>query len=750
MNKYALHFAMTAMLCACGWICANASEVTADTEPATSTSAAGPEESQLGEILVTAQRKSERLRDVPISVTAVTGEQLAQDGITDTRGLEQVAPGLNFTSQGAWAEPNIRGVSTGNSGPGEESPIAIYVDGVYQVSQVASLFDLPDIAQIEVLKGPQGTLFGRNAEGGAIQIRTKDPTFTPTGDLTASYGYYTGNGGSHSSPEYKTQVFVGGPVISDTVAASFSSYTRSTDGYLNNIDSDTRDGSINTQVFRSKLLVVPFDSAKLLFAGWYSENRDNADAAATAPNGASILAATNPTTGLPNYPGAIVATEPWTTAHTFPEYIHTRTWGASAKADFEFEPGTLTSLTAYNYAQNDVRVSVEGGYLPPGAVRTGCYELFACIDYDATQPAESASQELTWVSHIKGPFSYVAGLFAFRSDEHQTGYINQDVLPTAYHNDNRVVDKTYAGFAELNYAATDALTFIAGGRYSHEEKIGSYAAVYDQGYVATSSPNWNSFTPRASVKYALDATSNVYFTFSEGFKSGVINLSPPFDVVAPEKLKAYEFGYKADFDRYSIEASTFYYDYRDIQVQTWDKTFGVTTNAAVARVFGLDIDNRVRPISNLELRLAASYLPIAKYISYPSISYYTYPIGPFGFTTATGSASGNRLLKTPDLTATVAATYSMSYSWGTLAANASVYYTDSFFWELGYRVRTPAHQITNAQLAATPRGTNLKLALFVKNLTNAAYVQGVVEGGTTDTSTYGPPREIGVSAEYSF
>jgi iron complex outermembrane receptor protein len=739
MSKSLMHVAV------CGALLAAGSAQAADADQ--TQASAGMEE-----VLVTAQRKVEKLVDVPLTVTALSGNQLAIEKIQDTRSLAYVTPGLTFSSQGAWAEPNLRGISTGNSGPGQESPVAIYVDGVYQVSQVASIFDLPDVSQIEVSKGPQGTLFGRNAEGGAIQIHTKDPSLNAfTGNVGATFGYFTGSGTSRTSPEYRADGFLSAP-FNSKVAGSVSFYARKIDGYLDNVDTGKKDGRVEGEGARAKLLIEPNDDIKILAAGWYSHTDDQRATAPNAFDGVSVLTAIDPNTGMLAWPGAgPLASRPWQTAYTFPQFVRTTNWGLSLKLEAQVGPGTLTSLTAYQNTHNNARVAGEAAALPPGATRTACFSSFSCIDYQALQPAKSISEEITYVTKLDGPLNFTGGAFFFRSDENQEGYVNQDVLPNFFHTDNRVISRSYAGFIEANYKPIDKLSLILGGRFTHEEKDGSFAPVFPGPHSPTNSGDWNSFTPRASIIYAVAPSSNVYFTFSEGFKSGVLNLTAPFDLVSPEKLYAYEVGFKTSQGRYTLEASAFHYDYRNVQVQIFNRTSGVTTNAAAATIDGLDVDARALVTPELQLRASASYLPHAKYDKYQNVLFHQAPALPAGLPLMVGDASGQRILKTPKLTATFSATYTKDLAWGTLAGNAVVYHSDSYFWEPGFRIKTKAYETVNASVSFTPRNSNFDISLWVKNLTNDASIQSYLDGGVADNATmYNPPREVGVTVQYAF
>src|SRR6218665_1251336 len=183
------------------------------------------------DIVVTAQKRAERLQDVPISLSVQSAERLAEAGVTSTADLSKVVPGLIFAQNEVFSQPAIRGITTNIAVPGAESPVAIYLDGIYISGQTGSFFDLPDVERIEVLKGPQGTLFGRNATGGAIQIITRKPTFETAGSFNVSYGQFTGAGSSRSGGEVQAKGFISTPLTS-TLAASLSGYYRTNDGYL--------------------------------------------------------------------------------------------------------------------------------------------------------------------------------------------------------------------------------------------------------------------------------------------------------------------------------------------------------------------------------------------------------------------------------------------------------------------------------------------------------------------------------------
>src|ERR1700722_8405436 len=290
----------------------------------------------LDEVVVTAQKRTERLQDVPISIAALSEADLSRSNVTTTSDLPSVVSGLVWSNQGAWVQPNLRGVYTTVAAVGAQAPIAIYLDGVYQPMQAGTITDLADVSRIEGLKGPQGTLFGRNATGGAISIYTLDPSFTTTAKVSASGGAY-GGGSSQTSGHYNVNGFVSGPLIDNTLAASVSAYYDHTDGYLTDDVNGERVGAIDSEVIRGKLLWKISDSADIKTTLYYMHRTDETAEAGFPAGGTSAAAA---------YPDAILPTKPWHITFDGPTpEADTDSRGGSIKGTFELEGGTLTSIT---------------------------------------------------------------------------------------------------------------------------------------------------------------------------------------------------------------------------------------------------------------------------------------------------------------------------------------------------------------------------------------------------------------------
>lgn len=725
----------------------------------TEASPAAPTPVAIDDIVVTAQRRSQRLQDVPATLVVKTGSDLMKSGITSTQDLARIVPGLVFTFTGSWAQPNMRGVSTTVTGPGSDNPVAIYLDGVYQGNQVGSAFELPDVDRIEVLKGPQGTLFGRNATGGAIQIFTKKPSFTWTGDLSASAGFHDGADSSRSAYTDSFKGYVSGP-LTDKLAFSLTGLYSHDDGYLDDIVADKHFGAMTNELVRAKLLWNVNDRLSFTLSGYYTRRTDRSAQAGEPYDGQTVASA---------YPDAIVASKPWQVAWDYEPYMFARTWSTSLVGTYDTDIGTITSTSAYLNANNHEKVDVDEAYSPL------CLAAFSCVNYNVRVPEHDFSQEFLFSSKKFGPLKFVAGVNAYIGSGTEPVYVDdfRELLPRApdlltdvgpgFQSQILVKTRAYAAFAEGDLAITDRLVLTVGGRFSVEKKI-SYGAFIcapggpDEGDCDTSilpklrSPKWTDFTPRVSLKYDISNRTSVYATFSQGFKAGVIPYNNfAADPANPEKITAYEAGIKTSNHLFTLNAAAFYYDYKDLQVQITQKAQVILNNAANARIFGFDLDGSLNLSRNLRLTAAASYLPEAKFVKYPDAVGFAPPITAAGLTQYTFDISGDRLFKTPRLTASSSIDYKATLNGSDeLTADLSFYYSSGFYYDPSYIIHTDKFATIGARLSYKPAGSDLRFTLYGKNLTNNANINQATPSAAANGVSYAPPREMGITVDYSF
>jgi iron complex outermembrane receptor protein len=710
----------------------------------------------LQEIVVTAQRREERLVDVPFTLAAMSGEDLKRQNVTSTRDLTAAFPGLVFTTQGSDAEPTIRGVSTQVSTPGAGPPVAIYVDGLYQASEEGNQFDLPDVQQIQVLKGPQGTLYGRNATGGAILITTLQPSFTPTGSITVGDGAFFG-GSAKTSNHFQAQGFLSGPLVADKLAASLTAAYEEAPGYLTNDLTGGRFGKIEDEFVRAKLLFKATDDLRILLAGSYSSNRDDAQATRFPLRTVASL-----------YPGAVVPTQVWHTASEQPgggAYMKNTHADESLTVDWTLPgAGTLTSRTGYTQVQPLLNTDVGDAYSP------GCRAAFVCnTPVVVWQPDYAFQQDINFASEKFGHFSFVSGAFYLHDKEALPLNVSPDITPPFnkpygpygyFVFDEHVRTKAFAVYFEGTYDITDALTAIAGVRYSDETKV-EYARQSLFTFAAPTGPYLKlppegpptdvAWTPKVALRYALDTSTNVFVSYNRGFKSSVLTgLSLTGPAAKPETIDSFETGIKHSGERISYNASTFFYKYKDLQEEFFNGLTTLTTNAASAKSYGFDLDGTVRVTDGFKLQAGLSWIPYAKYTSFPNGVDFTPPLMPAGMQQVIVDATGQRLLRDPKYTASITADYSRDIAWGNLDASATAYSSASYDWDLLRRVQTGAYTTLGGQISLIPRGSSFKYSLYGKNLTNKAYITGFVGGATADEVNLSQPREVGLRANYSF
>jgi iron complex outermembrane recepter protein len=714
--------------------------------------------SGLDEIVVTAQRRSERLQDVPSTVVALSSNDLTKSGVSSLRDLGNVVAGFTFGGLGNTSQPAIRGVTTTISGSGSENPNALYVDGIYQQSSIALNNELPDVKQIEVLKGPQGTLFGRNATGGAIQIFTRGPSFTPEASFTVEPSYYTGSGSSRSAPRISAKAFVSGPIIADLLAASLSAGYNYTSGYSTNDVTGLRDGVVRNTNVRGKLLLTPSSNLAITVGGFYIKGDQAGVVLGTPYKGLSAATA---------YAGTVVPTQPYHSAYdTSPgpaSYASLKQYGGSARIELKTDAGIITSLTGYT------KTSTPAGAPIAYAQSTfPCLLAFACIDSYNTVNIREFSQELNFASRDFGMASFVAGLFYYdvKSDivaGLDPGVFGIIIQKSDFHT------QSYAAYAEVTLKPVERLSLVIGGRYNHEPHN-------DTNTLATPnfsiSKTFNSFTPRASIKYEITDDLNAYGTVSVGNRSGLTGIGnpttvPAFRPVAPEKIIAYEAGLKYASHNLTLNAAVFYYDYKNKQEQSFSGTAATVQNTGPVRIYGADFDMRAKLSSVLSFRGTLSWIPVAKYLNFPdasgtSTTRIPFPLGgacaPFtscgGFaplTIPTGSAPGTfnatglRQIRAPKVTASGTITYES----GPFDASATVSYSSEVLHDITGVIRQPAYATLAAQMGYKV-DDRFRIGVFGRNLTNKASIANGLTSVSGFAVGYAPPREIGVSFGFKY
>ncbi|QTH23922.1 TonB-dependent receptor [Rhizorhabdus wittichii] len=693
------------------------------TPAAPAPAAAAADDGGIAEIVVTAQRRAQNLQNVPIAVTALAAKTLEAANIQGTPDLVILTPGLTFNSVGGYGQPRIRGIGTTADTPTLENPIATYVDGVYYAHQGGSILSFNNIERIEVLKGPQGTLFGRNATGGLIQIITREPGQAVEGEASLSY------------ENYKTltaNAYLGGG-LSETVAADLALYVRRQgDGYGDNLVTGQEINKTDSFAARSKWVATPGDHTKLTFIADYARN-SGATAQGPAPG-------TTPPGGTPLLDGQDVAV-PAPYRNRFTQ------GGASLKIEHEFDVLHFVSTTAYRKSR--------GTIFFPNAVTDPAFLTLVKL-YDR---AEQASQEFQLQSPAGAGLDWTAGLYLFYADggwrpAALSGGGLAPLTGIAFDSGQKTYSGALYGQSTIHLGEGTGLTL--GLRYTidrrkwHAEQ--SFDAPFPLGpFADEGKKTFRKLTWRVSLDHKFDSGVLVYASANRGFKSGGFNdLVIPATPYLPETLDAYEVGLKSTlFDRrLRFNAAGFYYDYKNLQVTRYSNGILVLYNGAGAEIYGLDLDAEASVSSRLRLGLGLS-LVHGRYTSFPNADITT-PAPGGGTIIATGSAKGNRLSYTPDWTLNLSADYSVPLPNGSLDLNMTYYHSDGFVGSPDERLRQGRYDTLNASFGWTSRDKNWAVTAFGRNLTDKRYAAAIYAQANGDGVQYAAPRTYGLRVRRSF
>jgi iron complex outermembrane recepter protein len=692
----------------------------------------------LEEVVVTAQKRRENLQDVPISVSALSAEQLDLSGTTNTMDLSTVVPGLTSQRSGISFQPRLRGIGAGSNGPGIENPVALVVDGVYYGSQFLGLDDLADAEQVSVLKGPQGTLFGRNATAGVIQITTTDPTEDFHGDIRTELDNYLTS---------RSNVYVTGG-LSDNVAGNLSlGYTTQGRAWGENLFDGEDIHTIKHDISaRSKWIYSGEDTMIRL-------NFDYTDREATDLN-------TRPVPGTePLFPG-------------FPQ--------TSNIYDIDSPPGNLSKLI-----YGGISLTVDHDMSFAHFISITAYRRSKVNDFfwasPTSIPAEGIgqvadnsqfTQEFQLVSPHTETFNWVTGLYYFHAEDTANPVslvFGGPLAPTPLSLGQANVFSTSIvnsvapyGQATLQVAPNTNLT--AGLRYTYEhryfgfQETGALVNGTDLGElpVAPYDPilAYRKLTWRLSLDHKFTPDFLGFISDNRGFKSGGFSpfsaSNPPYQ---PEILDAYEAGIKSEWLDHKLRAnaSSFYYNYTNLQESAYNASEDavIVYNAANARIYGLDVDSEIK-ISDLRLSAGAELLHSA-FTSFPN-AVLSSPLPGGGVTTRIGSATGNQLPYAPRIVVDLTADYIFQLPSGSLDAAVTTSINGGYRTEPDNVLRQDAFTLINSSLSWVPLGGHLKLSIFGKNLLDkvvATYLFTSAPFGY-DGFYENPPRTFGGSVSYSF
>ncbi|MDX3910851.1 MAG: TonB-dependent receptor [Sphingobium sp.] len=683
--------------------------------------------SQVGDIVVTAQRRSENLQDVPVAVTALSGKQLEATGIDTVLDLKISAPSLNTAAASGIFGSSIRGIGSFGFSPGIESEIALYIDGAYIATPLASELALANVASVEVLKGPQGTLFGRNSTGGLIQVTTATPKQSPEGRFSLEYGSYNDVVGA----AYVT----GG--IAENLAMDLSVRAERRDGFGKNLTTGSEANGIHHDfVARSKLFWEPGDNTTVTAVGNYWDGRNHLGTGVVLPGTFNAWTGQQaPDYGKNDYSANI------------DEALNGWTAGGSLKIEHDMGGVRLMSLSAFRKVNFEITRDLD-------------YSPQSVASLALLQTDKHFSQELQLSSIGNSPFKWVAGVFYFNLKSAYpailvdlSGSVNAAAI--AINATQRA--KSWAGYAQGTYELAEGTNLTLGGRYTTERRSEVNSSqeirIVNGPVIPIAYPDRsvtaNKFTYRASLDHRLSEALMVYTSTTTGFKSGGYNTNAPGDPsFKPEELTAYEIGAKADVldRRLRLNIAGFHYDYKNIQVQRVGTFALQTVNGASSRIYGIDADVTAVLSNEFTLSGGAAWLN-TKFKSFPGC-----PISTRDGTVpvAIGSCAGNALPFAAKFSGSLMALYTKRASRGEFQGSASIYYNSGYAAAADNVFRSDRY----ARIGATVKWTsdnNYSVSLVGRNLTNIRPLQYVgSQTNGTNTGSYLEPRTVSIVVGFNF
>ncbi len=698
----------------------------------------------LKEVVVTAERRSENITNVPFVVNAFSSRTLRDANVHSLSDITKLTPGVRFDNAAMFVQPSIRGVGTDVVTSGVGSNVGIYIDGFYNPNPTSVDFDLLNVTGIQVLKGPQGTLFGRNTTGGAILVTTASPSLTPAGTLQVSYGSFN---------TVRTEGYVTGG-LTDKLAGDLAVlYTRS-DGYYQNLitGSDTV-GASHSYTIRTGLKYLLSDSSSVLVRYEHIHEDDPTNVLMdtyVGRNGPVLPLGTPPST---------VTTQPWKTVQIAPQqYFRDTSDILQVTIPVHFSWGTLTSYSQARYddtpSMNDLAGTANSN-----------------LDLGIRTRDTTYTQELLATSSV-GRFKWTTGVFGFFNRD--TFRAPADVYTdTAYSHlflvapaGSSTTSITGAAYFDGTYEFARNWFFTAGVRYSYDEVTDAYYLTANgfpapgangilyvpQGVVPVPGLSSNHVTPRAVIRWKPTESSSIYASFSEGYKAAVLNVGCGCSTAGipaqSEKLNDYEVGYKYGGTRFSGSVGGFYYDYRNLQVAYYTYQAGTIVNAPKARIDGIEAQGDYQVLSGLTLGADVSYLD-AVYEDYPQDNTYVPTVGGIA-TTNTVDGKGLTLQRAPKWSGNASVRYTRGIGYGSMTFAGTYSYSSRIYFDPADEFYQNAYGLLSLRAAWTDPSGRFTVAAYGDNVTNEAYIATVSYDALGINSQWGAPATWGLSFKVQY
>jgi iron complex outermembrane receptor protein len=739
------------------------SSLLAFTTPAFAQEAPAADEADSGEIIVTARRRNESLQDTPVALTAINAAMIEGKAAVNIGDLTGAAPNLLITNQNsgaAAANLSIRGLTYADIEKSQEPTVGVVVDGVFIGTSTGQFFDFFDIEQIEVLRGPQGTLFGRNTIGGVINIRRSRPTGEFGGKIEASYGRFD---------TLATRAVLNVPIIDGSgLAAKLFYFHNESDGWYKQGQTGERRGFTNNENFGASFSVQPAGSGFDALLTVEKQIQQFDPVVSNLTNSSELFCGLIPAVECNRN-----ATGDLYTVFGLPNVSDYTAPSVTLEMNYDLGGVKLTSVSAF-------RKSTENQTQDFDASSTDLYFTRRQQNY------KQWSQELRAAGKLGDSFDYVAGVYYFKSNydllQHTRLFaFNPAVDPVVIDTNPQAVrgaTRSVAVFGDFNWAFADQVRLSFGGRFTKDKK--SLSNAFGGVQIGQGADTFKKFTPKVGVDWRPNDDTMLYASWSRGYRSG--GFSPRAGSAAraslsykPETVDSYEIGTKLDlFDRMvQLNLAGFVSKYKGLQQNntllcttcaTQNET--ITSNVGSATVKGFEMDFTARPTDALRITGSLGILDSSfKGFIVGGISPVTGLVIPYDY-------SGNDLIYNPDMTASLAMDYTIPTSFGEVVANVGYRYIGRYDQQISIggltgntttgpltvtgndpRVRTDKQGLLDASLSTKfdISGTEARLTLYGRNLLNdKGPTHGFTVGGLWSFGTAREPLTYGATLGIKF
>jgi iron complex outermembrane recepter protein len=673
---------------------------------------------RLDEVVVTATKRATTVQTTPVALSALDSAALEKNNITDLTRLPLQVPSMYVGGEDGFGSTSvsIRGIGSLAIGVGADEGVGVYVDGVYQGKPYGNVFEFVDIDRVEVLRGPQGTLYGRNATGGAINIVTKQPGDEATGQVNAEYTNYQG---------VRVSGYALIPLISNELSLKVAAGSNKRDGWGYDPVRNDHPYNVDNQYGSVALRWRPATGTDITLSGRIGQSYSSVQF--KDANDKSL-----PSDVFPD---------------DYPAFENRKYSAATLTASQDLGFASLVSITGYEEGHS---INSQDSDLTPNYY----------FEFNSDQRSSQFSEELRLVSQGDSRFSWIAGFLYFREGASVFLPFQITIADTGVLFDAHLKTSSYSGFAEGTYKITDQLSVTAGGRYNYDDKHwNGCVAMFDPAMLATpslcdgsatqpDSRSWGSFTPRFVLNYQITKDLLTYLSATRGFRSGGWNFTDATSFHSgfnPENIWSYEGGLKSEsFDhRLRVNLAAFYAKYTDLQVRINDGPFLATRNAGAARNYGAELETDMRLIDHLDLTVNASWLN-AKYTSFSTTS-----------DGVTQDYAGRFLNRAPEFTATVAAQYAIEAAGvGIFTPRAEYRHVAQVFYSQDnvQPQGADAYNEVNLKVRYEPMEGHWNLTAFVNDLTNKQFRTHTFPGNLPGqvASSYSTPRIFGLQGQYTW